>query len=205
MRRIILTATAVLALALPAAAQAQPAAPGYPARGLPAASVVPHNHHPVPALWGTRHQYHRYHHWMRLRGWTPIAYGWSAERSHNPDYWLWTYRLWYHRAHWAHKHYLHHKAMLARHPSGSVEQIIDQVFGPAAPSARAVASCESGFNPYAHNASGASGVFQLMPFWWDGGNSYGWSFNPYDAYQNVAHAYIISAHGTNWSDWVCQP
>jgi len=28
-----------------------------------------------------------------------------------------------------------------------------------------------------------------MSFWWDGSNAYGWVFDPFDARQNVYHAY----------------
>jgi hypothetical protein len=64
-----------------------------------------------------------------------------------------------------------------------------------------VAYCETGgtFNIYAHNPSGASGLFQLMPTWWQG------KFNPYNPWANTRAAYSISSAGTNWGAWVCQP
>jgi hypothetical protein len=144
--------------------------PGYPAPSLPAAHAVPHNHHPVPALWGTRHQYHRYAHYSRLRGWTPITYGWTAEASHNPRYWLWTFRLWKHRAHWARKHYLHHEAALRRQSESNPVAL-----GRALAAERgwtgvqwedlyALWNRESGWNPLAVNpTSGACGIAQRLP------------------------------------------
>lgn len=68
-------------------------------------------------------------------------------------------------------------------------------------SALRVAYCETGgtFNIYAHNPSGASGLFQLMPTWWEG------KFDPYNPWANTRAAYSISSGGTNWGAWVCQP
>ena len=63
----------------------------------------------------------------------------------------------------------------------------------------AVATCESHLYTYAHNPSGASGLFQLMPFWWQG------KFNPYDPVANTKAAYSISHAGTYWTPWVCKP
>jgi hypothetical protein len=67
--------------------------------------------------------------------------------------------------------------------------------------ARCVAWRESRYQPTARNASsGAAGLFQLMPFWWDGNNSYGWRFDPYDPRQNAVHAHLIwKADG--WGPW----
>ncbi len=67
--------------------------------------------------------------------------------------------------------------------------------------ARCVAWRESRYQPTARNtSSGASGLFQLMPFWWDGNNQYGWRFDPYDARQNAIHAHLIwKADG--WGPW----
>jgi hypothetical protein len=78
----------------------------------------------------------------------------------------------------------------------AIDQLIISVFGNNA-EALHVADCESGDNPYARNASGASGVFQLMPEWWAG------RFNPFDPVANVQEAYRISNGGTNWSGWLC--
>lgn len=72
--------------------------------------------------------------------------------------------------------------------------------------ARQVAWCESRFYKYAHNPSGASGVFQLMPFWWDGANSLGWQFDPYNLRKNLYYAHqIFRRSHFQWTDWVCQP
>lgn len=55
-----------------------------------------------------------------------------------------------------------------------------------------VASRESGCNPNAANPySSASGVFQLVAFWWNGENAYGWVFDPFSAAANVDHAYLM--------------
>ncbi|HXJ64714.1 MAG TPA: lytic transglycosylase domain-containing protein, partial [Actinomycetota bacterium] len=68
-----------------------------------------------------------------------------------------------------------------------------------------VAKCvgwrESRYQPTARNtSSGAAGIFQLMPFWWDGNNEFGWKFDPYDARQNIVHAHMIwQAYG--WGPW----
>ena len=78
--------------------------------------------------------------------------------------------------------------------------IIRRVFPDATEDAAIrVASCESHLYTYAHNPSGASGLFQLMPFWWSG------KFDPFDPWANTRAAYSISHGGTNWSAWVCSP
>lgn len=51
--------------------------------------------------------------------------------------------------------------------------------------------CESQGDPNAHNRSGANGLFQEL-----GG--------PYDPAANVAQAWSMSNHGTNWRPWVCR-
>ncbi len=67
--------------------------------------------------------------------------------------------------------------------------------------ARCVAWRESRYQPTARNSSsGASGLFQLMPFWWDGNSEFGWRFDPYDAQANAVHAHLIwKAYG--WEPW----
>jgi hypothetical protein len=73
--------------------------------------------------------------------------------------------------------------------------------GPSAAQAECIADHESGDDPNNVNpASGAAGLFQLMPFWWDGNNEFGWKFDPYDAQQNAVHAHLIwKAYG--WGPW----
>lgn len=58
---------------------------------------------------------------------------------------------------------------------------------------------ESGGNPNAQNPSGAAGLFQIMPFWW---NKYGG--DRFDPESNVAMARLIrDAQG--WSAWNVYP
>src|SRR6266699_2055603 len=87
--------------------------------------------------------------------------------------------------HLRHQAYERHERALG-HPVGSsaggwsvaeIDRMIVSVFGNNAEALR-VADCESGDDPYAHNASGASGVFQLMPEWWAG------RFDPFDPVAN---------------------
>jgi len=77
----------------------------------------------------------------------------------------------------------------------AIVAMIDRVFRVHAAVALAVAERESGLDPNAHNRSGASGLFQLMPIWWRG------KFDPFDPAANIAAAYAISRHGTDWSAW----
>jgi hypothetical protein len=92
----------------------------------------------------------------------------------------------------------------------SVIGIINQVFGGNAGAARAVANCESGFNPGAYNptpvgSSHAQGVFQILyPDTWAGTPYAGYS--PYNAWANImaAHA-IFTRDGYSWREWACQP
>lgn len=67
--------------------------------------------------------------------------------------------------------------------------------------ARRVAWCESHWQRYAHNPSGASGVFQIMPFWFTSV----WIFDPYDVDQNIRHAKLIWLRSRSFGAWVCQP
>jgi len=78
--------------------------------------------------------------------------------------------------------------------------IIRYVF-PAATEEAAVrvAYCESHLYTYARNASGASGLFQLMPIHWQG------RFDPFDPWANTRYAYRLSHAGYSWTAWVCQP
>lgn len=66
--------------------------------------------------------------------------------------------------------------------------------------ARSVFYCESRFDRWAHNPSGAAGVAQLMPIWYEG------RFDPYSMWPNLREAhYLFLASGRDWSPWVCQP
>lgn len=64
-----------------------------------------------------------------------------------------------------------------------------------------VARCESRLNPYAHNRSGASGLFQFLPSTW--------RTTPYGRYsiwsarhQALAAAWMFAHHRS--SEWVCR-
>jgi hypothetical protein len=83
-----------------------------------------------------------------------------------------------------------------------VKGIICSVFGSRCSAALSVVACETGgtFDPAIVNpSSGAAGLFQLMPFWWQG------EFNPFDPWLNAQFAYGLSDGGTNWGPWVCKP
>jgi soluble lytic murein transglycosylase-like protein len=65
-----------------------------------------------------------------------------------------------------------------------------------------IMNCESLGDPYAYNRSGASGLFQLMPIWYQGGTPYG-TFDPFNPEMNVAAAaWLWSTSG--WAPWVCR-
>ena len=59
------------------------------------------------------------------------------------------------------------QAQVSAAPAGSIQQIIVNAFTPQGQAAvdwgLRIAKCESGYNPYAQNPSGASGLFQFMP------------------------------------------
>ncbi len=97
---------------------------------------------------------------------------------------------------------------LADQKSGSgesVQQMIDQAFGPYAWQALAVARCELGYVPSATNpSSGAAGVFQFMWTTWEGTSYAGYS--PYNAWANVNAAHqVFVRDGYSWREWTCQP
>jgi hypothetical protein len=92
---------------------------------------------------------------------------------------------------------------------GSVQSMIDSVFGPYAGQALSVARCESGYNSGAYNGisvggSHAEGVFQILyPSTWYGTSYSGYS--PYNAWANIHAAYQIFARdGFSWREWVCR-
>jgi hypothetical protein len=92
---------------------------------------------------------------------------------------------------------------------GSVQSMIESVFGPYAGQALSVARCESGYNPGAYNGisvggSHAEGVFQILyPSTWYGTSYSGYS--PYNAWANIHAAYQIFARdGFSWREWVCR-
>lgn len=65
-----------------------------------------------------------------------------------------------------------------------------------------VMACESGGNPYAYNPSGAAGLFQMMPHWYQGRSAYP-AFDPFDPVANVAAAAWLWGQ-LGWGQWVCQ-
>jgi hypothetical protein len=87
--------------------------------------------------------------------------------------------------------------------SGEVVDLVSSLWGdgPDGQVARCVAWRESRYQATARNSSsGAAGLFQLMPFWWDGNNEFGWRFDPYDANANAYHAHLIwKVYG--WEPW----
>jgi hypothetical protein len=83
---------------------------------------------------------------------------------------------------------------------GGLEQLWIAAGGPswAASAAAAVAECESGGNVYAHNPSGATGLFQILGAVRPG--------NLYDPMVNAENAVAkFEASGNTWSQWVCKP
>jgi hypothetical protein len=87
--------------------------------------------------------------------------------------------------------------------TGQVVELIRSLWGDGYDGqvARCVAWRESRYQPTARNSeSGAAGLFQLMPFWWDGNSEFGWRFDPYDAEANAYHAHLIwKVYG--WEPW----
>lgn len=58
-----------------------------------------------------------------------------------------------------------------------------------------VMACESNCRPEAHNASGASGLLQIMPFWWHGRD-------PYDPWTNLQMGLEVW-QASGWRAWSC--
>ena len=81
--------------------------------------------------------------------------------------------------------------------------LIASIWGSGTAGARAecIASHESGDDPNNVNpSSGSAGLFQLMSFWWDGNNRFGWKFDPYDPQQNAYYAHLIWLQD-GWTPW----
>lgn len=88
--------------------------------------------------------------------------------------------------------------------SGSIQALIQQAFAPfgsgAVSWAERVAMCESGDNPNARNASGAAGLFQIMPGTW-AGTPYA-SQSPFNPVANARAAeWLYARRGA--SAWSC--
>jgi LysM repeat protein len=102
----------------------------------------------------------------------------------------------------------------AQPASGSVQGMIQQVFGPYAGGALAVARCESGYDPSAYNSTPvygngrmlghAMGVFQIINATW-ASTSYA-ADSPFNAWDNINAAHeIFVRDGYSWREWQCQP
>ena len=94
------------------------------------------------------------------------------------------------------------------YPTGSVANMIVQVFGPYSAEALSVARCESGLNPAAYNptsigGSHAAGVFQILyPSTWMGTPEA--ASSPYNAWANIQAAHAIFVRdGYSWHEWSC--
>jgi len=88
-------------------------------------------------------------------------------------------------------------------PSGSVRNMIIQIFGSDAPKALRVATCESGLNPNAVNrSSDAEGVFQFLLSTWRGTPYAGYS--RFNAWANISAAHwVFLRDGYSWREWQC--
>jgi soluble lytic murein transglycosylase-like protein len=156
-----------------------------------AASLIPHRctHAGAPRLCAIHFKHARVNQYRRRMAQRPIAYHWIAEahparRDRILRYWART---------------LERTKTQWRQYEQSPIAIITRIFGSAASSAISVARCESHLDPQAHNASGAAGLFQLMPSHWEAQG-----YDPYDPVTNTRIARRIY-NGTGWSAWVCQP
>lgn len=127
-------------------------------------------------------------HWQSLAGKCCRPYHYLADKRSTPEWLRWRVAsVWWSRAAMAHKRY----TLLPTTCSSAIRRYFPAY---AWPSAFAIAQRESGLDTYAKNpTSSASGCFQLMSFWWDGSNAYGWVFNPFDAAENVRHAEMMWA------------
>lgn len=100
---------------------------------------------------------------------------------------------------------VHHLTYQGSDPSGvltrdQVGQLWLDAGGPAWAETQAenVAYCESGFNTFAYNPSGASGLWQILGEVVPG--------NVFDARVNAENAVSkFEASGDTWAQWVCQP
>jgi hypothetical protein len=108
---------------------------------------------------------------------------------------------WAHRARVWHQAYLRQRRTLLA--STSVREAITlagATYGNSATLWRK-ARCESGFNPFAHNASGASGLFQFIPSTFASTPYRGLSI--WSPYANALAAGWMHEHGRG-GEWVCQ-
>ena len=89
--------------------------------------------------------------------------------------------------------------------ANAIDRLILRVFGPRqGPTAACVADHESGDHPWERNLSGASGLMQLMPFWWDGSTPGFPRIDPLDPVANVGRAHLIWERD-GWSPWAGDP
>ena len=89
--------------------------------------------------------------------------------------------------------------------SGSLQDMINQVFGQYGSQAIRVAMCESTMNPNAYNGIlGAAGLFQIIPGTFNSTPYAGQSV--YNPETNIRAAYSIFVRdGHSWSEWACKP
>ena len=94
----------------------------------------------------------------------------------------------------------------APQPSAPVSSGVEQwrtavaAYGWPVDQALTVMACESGGDPSAYNPSGATGLFQIKPFWTTAYPGDLW--NPGD---NIRVAYLIWANEGGWKHWMCHP
>jgi len=123
-----------------------------------------------------------------------VGYGQIKFDGLGPEKWALRARAW-------HKAYLRQRRTLLS--STSVREAIDlaaATYGNGATLWRK-ARCESGFNPYAHNASGASGLFQFIPSTF-ASTPYG-GMSIWSPYAQALAAGWMHEHGRG-GEWVCR-
>jgi len=92
---------------------------------------------------------------------------------------------------------------VAELPPQQMDALIYSIWGhgTAGVQAECIANHESSDDPNDVNqSSGATGLFQLMPSWWNGNNRLGWNFDPFDPRENALAAHLIWQQD-GWLPW----
>src|SRR5689334_3436655 len=134
-------------------------------------AAAPASARPVtpPALVSVNHAVAATHMWQARGGFCCKRYWYVAHRRSTPTAQRWRIAgRWWGFASLAHARYVR-EAQARAAASATCVGAMRSVFPASAwPEATAIMQRESGLSPRAYNASGASGCFQLMPFWWNG-------------------------------------
>jgi len=130
-----------------------------------------------------------------------VGYGQIRYEGHGPEWWAARSRAWHRQALGLHRELMSTRRVLRQRPN--VVEAINlacATYGYCSTLWRK-AGCESHLSPAAHNASGASGLFQFLPSTW--ASTPFARLSIWSPYANALAAGWMHEHGRG-GEWVCR-